>query len=111
MDKKIDNLLIIIGQSIVNKAKYYCTVDTGRLRDSIIFATANEQSEIGSKATESDKIEKPSEQRTVRIGTAVSYAPFVEYGTSKMANKPFLRPALLTTNIKGIINKTGIFKA
>ncbi|MFH2028994.1 MAG: hypothetical protein ABIJ40_00025 [Bacteroidota bacterium] len=138
MDKKIDNLLIIIGQAMVNRAKYYCTVATGRLRDSITFATSTEQSGIDGKATESDKIKQPSEARTVRIGTAVDYALGVEFGTRphiiepKTAkalywkgaehpvkrvkhpgtiSQPFLRPALLTTNIKGIINKTGIFKA
>lgn len=30
----------------------------------------------------------------VDIGTAVFYAPFVELGTSRMAARPFLRPAL-----------------
>jgi HK97 gp10 family phage protein len=35
----------------------------------------------------------------VQIGTNVSYAAFVEFGTSRMAAKPYLRPALaIATN-------------
>lgn len=30
----------------------------------------------------------------VDVGTAVAYAPYVELGTSRMAARPFLRPAL-----------------
>ena len=30
----------------------------------------------------------------VRIGTKVEYAPYHEFGTSKMAARPYLRPAL-----------------
>lgn len=52
-------------------------VDTGRLRASI----ANELGRDGRGLF-------------ARIGTNVDYAPHLELGTSKMAARPFLRPAL-----------------
>lgn len=61
-----------IGLVAEGHAKELCPVDTGRLRNSI------------SHATEGD---------AVYIGTNVEYAPYVELGTSRMAARPFLRPA------------------
>ena len=49
-------------------------VKTGNLRGSISF-----------------KVESEDE---ARVGTNVEYAPYVEYGTVKMAAQPYLRPAL-----------------
>lgn len=49
-------------------------VDTGRLRNSITHAV--------------DEAEK-----SVAVGTNVEYAPYVELGTSKMKDWPYLRPA------------------
>lgn len=54
-------------------AKQLCPVDTGRLRDSITH-------EVHGDSTSA--------------GTNVEYAPYVELGTSKMAAKPYLKPAL-----------------
>jgi HK97 gp10 family phage protein len=39
------------------------------------------------------KIQKPNNNKTVLIGTAVDYGPHVEFGTVKMSAQPFLRPA------------------
>ena len=47
-------------------------VDTGRLRNSISHAR---------------------DDSAAYIGTNVEYAPYVELGTSKMAPRPYLRPA------------------
>ena len=49
-------------------------VKTGNLRGSINF-----------------KVDSADE---ARVGTNVEYAPYVEYGTRKMAAQPYLRPAL-----------------
>jgi HK97 gp10 family phage protein len=58
-------------------AKLNCPVDTGRLRQS-----------IGSRIVEGDENNIIAE-----VGTNVTYAPYVEYGSSKMAARPFLFPA------------------
>lgn len=50
------------------------SVDTGRLRNSVTHAI-----NIGEEA--------------VYIGTNVEYAPYVELGTSRSKEKPYLRPA------------------
>ena len=59
-------------------AKDIAPVDTGRLRDSIRAKVGKRNGEvIGS------------------VGTNVEYAPYQEFGTTRMLPQPFLRPALL----------------
>lgn len=48
-------------------------VDTGRLRNSIDHAIGADH---------------------VDVGSSVAYAPYLEYGTSRMAARPFMRPAI-----------------
>lgn len=55
-------------------AKRLCPVDTGRLRNSITHVTS-----YGAKA--------------VYVGTNVEYARYVEMGTSRHKEQPYLRPA------------------
>lgn len=55
------------------------TVDTGRLLGSV--TTEIRGSGVNTKA---------------EIGTNVEYANYIEYGTSKMAAKPFLTPAFIS---------------
>jgi HK97 gp10 family phage protein len=52
-------------------------VDTGRLRASITH-----------------EVHKEGDQIVGLVGTNVEYAPHLEFGTNKMAARPFLRPAL-----------------
>lgn len=66
-----------LGIKVQRRAKQLAPVDTGRLRASITEA-------LGSDA----------EGLVERVGTNVEYAPHQEFGTSKMAAHPFLRPAL-----------------
>jgi HK97 gp10 family phage protein len=68
---------------IEGAAKNLSPVDTGNLKGSIT------QKVDGSEA---------------RIGTNVEYSPYVEYGTSKMAAQPYLRPAV-DNNIEAIKKK------
>lgn len=67
--------LVAVAIQANNYATMLCPVDTTRLRTSI-----------------SDGIDEPS--LTAYIGTNVEYAPYVEYGTSKMAAQPFIKPAV-----------------
>lgn len=67
-----------LGLRIQNEARRLCPVDTGRLRASIIAVDGRDAAGI-----------------FVKVGTNVSYAPFVEYGTSRSPAQPFLRPAVL----------------
>lgn len=73
--EQIEQALIAIGMTAESNAKGYCPVDTGRLRNSITN-------------------EAYQDEQAVVIGTNVEYAAYVELGTSKMAARPYLRPAL-----------------
>lgn len=70
-------------------------VRTGRLRNSIAWATNENHAPVGipDKIEDATPIENP-EKDTVYIGSNVEYASYVETGTSKMASRPFLRNAL-----------------
>ncbi len=67
--------LLQTAQDIVDLIKQITPVDTGNLRDS-----------YGAE---------PVSSSVVRVGTAVTYAPFVEFGTVHMAAQPHLTPAFL----------------
>ena len=74
MEQAVIRGLEAIGLTAEGYAKLACPVDTGRLRNSISHAV-----------DEADGV--------VYIGTNVEYAPYVEYGTSKMKAQPYLKPA------------------
>jgi HK97 gp10 family phage protein len=76
--------------STVRHAKRMCPVDTGRLRSSITH-------EVGGDA----------EGMVARVGTNVEYAKYLEYGTSRMSARPFLRPALQAAITIAWSNQTG----
>jgi HK97 gp10 family phage protein len=73
IDGDVTDLLEHLGQGIEADAKEACPVDTGRLRDSL---------------------EHEVDGDTLRVGTNVEYAAYVEEGTRHMAAEPYLRPAL-----------------
>lgn len=62
------------GEKVVAEAKAECPVDTGNLKRSINKKVAS---------------------TSCVVGTNVEYAPYVEFGTYKMAAKAFLIPALV----------------
>lgn len=73
MLKAPQELLTDIGLLAQGNAQRLTPVATGTLRRSI-----------------TNRIEG----NAVYIGTAVEYAPFVEYGTSRMAAQPYLQPGI-----------------
>lgn len=76
-DGPVAKELLRLALRVERSAKRLCPVDTGRLRASITH-----------------QIAKDGQGLFARVGSNVEYAPFVEFGTSRMAAQPFLRPSL-----------------
>ena len=76
--EKMPAILESVGQARENNAKFEITalgaIDTGNLRNSISHT---------------------DDGNCAYIGTNVEYAPYVEMGTVKMQERPFLRNAVL----------------
>lgn len=68
--------LIRLAIKMTNEAKRFCPVDTGRLRASITHRSGSDAKGL-----------------FVDVGSNVKYAQAVEFGTSRSAAQPFLRPA------------------
>ena len=113
VDKKIKEALIKCARGVERDAKQNLTasnaVDTGRLRMSLytdVQGIKNNEVEIG---TDLSKVGPKKRKKGPGVGTGVEYAPYVEYGTYKMAARPFLRPAYnknvnkLTQELKRIL--------
>lgn len=94
-----------VGLLAEGYAKRLCPVDTGLLRNSITHAVG------GASFSHAYKADRPtkggsmnggydsgtvgdSDDMTAYIGTNVEYAAYVEYGTSKTAAQPFIKPAV-----------------
>lgn len=84
---RLSTALDDIGSLVETDAKMRCPVKTGHLRSSISHHKEGAD--------------------TVVIGTNVEYAPYVHYGTYKMAARPFLQDALDSQmgNIMTILSK------
>lgn len=74
LDGNREDVLMAAGTEVERGAKERAPYRTGALSNSII-------------TTKEDR-------NTVRITPGVNYAPFVEMGTSRMAPRPYLFPAL-----------------
>ncbi len=82
------------GLVVEGQAKALAPVKEGRLRGSITTQAADRGTNVEGKAEGSDKISAPQDPQEVFVGTAVDYAPFVEFGTVHQSAQPYLRPAL-----------------
>ncbi|MCR5271995.1 MAG: HK97 gp10 family phage protein [Lachnospiraceae bacterium] len=89
-DAAVTKALEMIGLQAEGYAKENITrvgaVDTGRLRNSITHAAEGDDTEV--------------------IGTNVEYAPYIEYGTSKMKERPYLTNTTLQI-WRGVQRKSG----
>lgn len=109
MDAAIQRALNAMGVQLernakteINKAVYDTPespdyVRTGRLRASITYATKTEHSdpeENKALQTGDTKLRGKPDEDKVYVGTNVEYAPYVEFGTSRMHARPYLKPAL-----------------
>ena len=93
---RIPDALEVVGTFVEGEARTRATVLTGNLRGSITHSTRKGGvSKVKEPAKQEDAVSQPDDDDTVRIGTAVEYAPFIEFGTSKQSAQPFLRPAVL----------------
>jgi len=81
-----------IGLWVEGQAKSLAPVLTGRLAGSIQVSGQSGQKTSPSEV--SDTIEPPTRLGEVYVGTALEYAPYMEFGTVKTQAQPFLRPAL-----------------
>ena len=92
-----------IGMTAERHAKKKCPVDTGRLRNSITYALAGEETHVksykankGGKGRETYTYDGTADGKKgsgVYIGTNVEYAPFVENGARGRAPVHFLQDA------------------
>lgn len=96
MKEKVAAWLLAIGEDAATTAAGACPVDTGRLRNSITAATQTIQSPAnthgGESAEPSDYAARSlPKENEVYIGTNVEYAPYQEFGTSKIPAKHFIQ--------------------
>ena len=106
-DRAVAAALAAIGEEAAGNAMEELTnqdaVDTGRLRNSITYAT-KQHTEAKTFSWHKGRNGEPAgsgstapkgipEKDTVYIGTNVEYAKYIEAGTSRSKPRPFLKPA------------------
>jgi hypothetical protein len=96
-----------LGLIVEGQAKLLCPIDYGYLAASITVQSVSMGTEMETPKPNASKpksyphnvstfkkIDKPIDPNEVLVGTAVDYAPYVEFGTLRSDAQPFLRPAL-----------------
>lgn len=101
--RALERAFTVIGLEASGYASALAPHDTGRLRNSITYAVNGHSTAIKSYSADdkesktyfySGTVSNGTKDRGVTIGTNVEYAPYQEFGTSKMKASPFLRPAI-----------------
>lgn len=90
----IDESVFKVGLVVEGQAKLLSPRDTGRLAGSITTQARTRGTETEGPTQAGDKINRPAVDKEALVGTAVDYAPYMEYGTIRTSAQPFLRPAL-----------------
>lgn len=97
LGEQVEIGLQAIGMEAEGYAKDETPVDSGRLRNSIAWATENAEGNADVPMQEGDSTPKGRpEPNSVHIGSNVEYAVYVEYGdyAHKVGKKHFLRDAM-----------------
>ncbi len=100
-DEAVEKALMEIGMDMERYAKLLAPVDTGRLRNSITYATkqysgqGSYSDENGNSYDDATARGEP-EKNSVYVGTNVEYAASQELGDfkHKVGQSPYLRPAV-----------------
>lgn len=90
----LDEALFAAGEVVAAAVKSRAPKRTGKLANSVYVATPKRSTYTTDDDNEKER--KP-EKGEVVVGVASFHAHFIEAGTSKMAAKPFFRPAFDAT--------------
>ena len=88
VDPETTSALNEVAEKIRDSAKENAPVDTGTLQKSIAKETITHKGKV-----KSIRVRAGGRVRNPKTGRLVDYASYVEFGTSRMAAQPFLRPA------------------
>ena len=120
LNSQVNKALEAVGMQALNYTTMLCPTDTGLLKNSLTYAVAGKPASISNyqsnrshadtsatqKAGTAGKQVNPirsgkydgtigeATEKAVYVGTNVEYAPYVEYGTSRNAAQPFIKPAI-----------------
>lgn len=102
VERRVATIIAKAAFDVQAGAQILAPVDTGALKNSIYVSTSRDSTyrravqealKANPKAEIVDEV-RPSAPLQVIVGAAVRYAPYVEFGTRRMAARPYLRPAV-----------------
>ncbi len=107
IEKKAMDGLEKVCEQIADRARSLCPVDTGALKSTIRVRRLKGDPYLDVRVYAGSRVAGGGSKKGADRGAF--YAHMVEYGTVKMAKKPFLRPALdsVKGNVISIITSEG----
>lgn len=80
---------------VVGQAKAICPVGNGRLRNSIMWKSSDNEGGLNNSGGEkAQALETKAGDMDVLVGSNVEYSTYQEFGTRYIPPQPFLRPAI-----------------